>query len=160
MLRGSVYYYLESKEARLFELMEEVCAGFLAFLEEIRASDDDALVKLRRLVRRHISYLVENRVSTTLFLTEFRSLSEEHQSVVAGHEEGYRRAVQDLIGEGQQEGLVREDVDADVAAMALLGAANWVYRWHGRHGRASSEEIARQFERILGDGLSSLRGAH
>lgn len=153
ILRGSVYYYLDSKEALLFELMEDAYAGFVRALDEIRASEDDALGKVRRLIRHHILYLVERRVATTLFLTEMRSLADEHRAVVARHEETYRRAVAELVQDGQREGTIRADVDAELATMLLLGAANWVHRWYGQRGRTSAEQIAGEFATIIGDGL-------
>lgn len=155
--RGSVYYYLDTKEELLFELMENVYTGFRLAVDEIRASDLDALEKLRQLIRYHVKYLIENLVQTTLYLTEFRSLSAEHQAVVVDQEAAYKRAVFELIADGQREGTVREDIDPQIATMALLGAANWVYRWYGGDGKTPAEQIAEQFELILGDALSPTR---
>jgi AcrR family transcriptional regulator len=152
--RGSVYYYLDSKEALLFELMEDVYTGFLAAIDEIRTSPTGALDKLRQLIRRHVAYLVENLVQTTLYLTEFRSLSAEHRAVVAAQEAAYTRSVCELIVDGQRDGVVRSDIDPRLATMAILGAANWVYRWYGHDGKASAAEIAAQFELVLGDALA------
>ncbi len=155
--RGSVYYYLDTKEELLFELMENVYTGFRLAVDEIRASDLNALEKLRQLIRYHVKYLIENLVQTTLYLTEFRSLSAEHQAVVVDQEAAYKRAVFELIADGQREGTVREDIDPQIATMALLGAANWVYRWYGADGKTTAEQIAEQFELILGDALSPTR---
>jgi AcrR family transcriptional regulator len=152
--RGSVYYYLDTKEELLFELMEHVYTGFRLAVDDIRASDLNALEKLRQLVRHHVAYLIENLVQTTLYLTEFRSLSAEHQAVVVDQEAAYKRAVRELIADGQREGTVRDDIDPQIATMALLGAANWVHRWYGRDGNATAQQIAEQLELILGDALS------
>jgi AcrR family transcriptional regulator len=150
--RASIYYYLETKEGLLFELMENVYSGFLVAAEEIRRADGSASERLRRLIRKHVSYLLENLVPTTLYLTEFRSLTPEHLAVVARQEEAYRRAVRELVEQAQREGSVRPEVDPEIATMALLGAANWIHRWY-RDGKASPEEIVRQFELILVGGL-------
>lgn len=153
ILRGSVYYYMDTKEGLLFELMEDAYEGFVRAIDAVRESDDDALAKLRRLVEQHIVYLMESRIATTLFLTESRSLSPEHRKVVAQHEETYRSSVADLIREGQRTGVVRDDVDAELATMLFLGAVNWIHRWYGRKGKASVAELARQFSVVIGDGL-------
>jgi len=154
ILRGSVYYYLDTKEALLFELLEGVFAGFLSALEEIQAQDGNALEKLRRVVGHHVRYLADNLVRTTLFLTESRSLSIEHRAVVLEQEEEYRAALVDLIASGQREGTIRGDVRPEIVAMAIVGAANWVHRWYWSGGDATADEIARQFEIVLTEGLA------
>jgi AcrR family transcriptional regulator len=154
ILRASVYYYLDTKEALLFELMEDVYEGFLTAVEEIRTAEAPADERLRRLIGRHVTYIVENLVQTALYLTEFRSLTPEHQAIVAEQEAIYRRAVCELIAEGQRDGVVRSDVDPEIATLTLLGAANWIHRWY-REGKTPVDEIARQFELILVGGLSA-----
>jgi AcrR family transcriptional regulator len=154
ILRGSVYYYLETKEALLFELLEGVFAGFLSALAEIQTEECDALEKLRRVVGQHVKYLADNLVRTTLFLTESRSLSIEHRAVVLEQEEEYRSALVDLIAGGQRERTIRGDVSPEIVAMAIVGAANWVHRWYWSGGNATADEIARQFEIILTEGLA------
>jgi TetR/AcrR family transcriptional regulator, cholesterol catabolism regulator len=153
ILRGSIYYYLDSKEGLLFELIEDAHEGFVRAIDAIAGSDDDALTKLRHLIEQHIVFLTESRVATTLFLTESRSLTPEHRTIVARHEETYRRSVAALIRDGQGSGVIRADVDAELATMLFLGAANWIHRWYGPEGAASVGELARQFSLIIGDGL-------
>ena len=154
ILRGSVYYYLDTKEALLFELLEGVFAGFLAALADIQAEERDALAKVRQVVGHHVRYLADNLVRTTLFLTESRSLSAEHRAVVLAQEEEYRSALGELIASGQREGTIRGDVSPEIVAMAIVGAANWVHRWYSTDGGATADEIARQFELVLTDGLA------
>jgi TetR/AcrR family transcriptional regulator, cholesterol catabolism regulator len=153
ILRGSIYYYMESKEGLLFELLENAYEGFTAAMDDIRGSEGDALTKLHALIEQHVLYLAESRIATTLFLTEARSLSPEHQAIVARHEESYRRGVVELVRGGQREGTIRDDVDPDLATMLFLGAANWTHRWYGRRGRASAEKVAHTFATVICDGL-------
>lgn len=153
MLRGSIYYYMETKEGLLFELLETASEGFMRAVESVRASDADALSKIAQLVEQHVLYVAGNRVATTLFLTEARSLSPEHQAIVAEREQAYRAAVTDLVRAGQAEGTIRDDVSPDLATMLFLGAANWTHRWLGRHVPAPPEEIAAQFAAVIVDGL-------
>jgi AcrR family transcriptional regulator len=153
MLRGSIYYYFESKEMLLFELIEQVWVGALAYLEEILASDADPVMKLDQLIRRHILYLADNTVDASLFLHETRSLSPEHRKVVAAQELRYQRAVTQLVKDGQRQGLIRRDLDPKLVMFQVLGAVNWIYRWYQKGKRVSAARVADQFARSLLEGL-------
>ena len=52
---GSVYYYIDSKEALLFELVEDIYGLLLESLEEVLASDADPVSKLNRLIDLHVA---------------------------------------------------------------------------------------------------------
>jgi AcrR family transcriptional regulator len=153
MLRGSIYYYFESKEMLLFELIEQVWVGALAYLEEILASDADPAAKLDQLIRRHILYLADNTVNASLFLHETRSLSPEHGAVVAAQELRYQRAVTQLVKDGQRQGLIRPDLDPKLVMFQVLGAVNWIYRWYQTGKRVSAARVADQFARSILGGL-------
>ena len=153
LLRGNIYYYFESKELLLFELIERVWAGALAYLEEVLAGEEDAVAKLAELLRRHVRYLTANTVGASLFLHETRSLSDEHRAIVTAHEARYRRAIVQLIRDGRRDGLIRADVDPRLAAFALLGAVNWTYRWYRPAQGLSAARVADQFASALLQGL-------
>lgn len=153
MLRGSIYYYFESKELLLFELIEEVWVGALAYLDEILASDAGPVEKLEELIRRHVLYLTDNTVNASLFLHEARSLSGEHRKAVEAHELRYQRAVTQLIKDGQKLGVIRGDVDAKLVMFQLLGAVNWTYRWYQKGKGAAATRVADQFSHSLLEGL-------
>ena len=57
ILKGSIYYYIESKEDLLFRLLMEVHAEVDEILEEIAARDGlDPLERLEAYVRAQTSY--------------------------------------------------------------------------------------------------------
>jgi AcrR family transcriptional regulator len=153
MLRGSIYYYFESKEMLLFELIEEVWVGALAYLDEILASDADPVTKLEQFIRRHVLYLADNTVNASLFLHETRALNPEHRKVVAAQELRYQRAVTQLVRDGQRQGLIRGDVDPKLVMFQVLGTVNWIYRWYQKGKRVSAARVADQFARSILEGL-------
>src|SRR4051812_47029843 len=118
MLRGSVYYYFETKEGLLSELIQDVYARTSRSLEAVLADGGDALERLRRLIENHVVQFATDRVAGALVLNESHSLSAEHRAQVRADAEAYERAIVDLLHEGQRAGLVRPDLDARVVAMA------------------------------------------
>jgi TetR/AcrR family transcriptional regulator, cholesterol catabolism regulator len=157
MLRGSIYYYFDSKEGLLFELIEEVWLGALEYLDEVLASDASPAEKLHELIRRHVLYITENTTDASLFLHEVRSLSDKHRATVIEQEKRYRQGITKLIKDGQAKGEIRKDIDAKLATFQVLGAVNWPYRWYQKGKGASAKKVADQFADTLLGGLRAKR---
>jgi hypothetical protein len=45
------------------------------------------------------------------------------------------------------------DIDAKIAAFALLGMLNWTYQWYKASGSNSRDEIVKNFQRIFLQGI-------
>ncbi len=150
---GSVYYYIDSKEALLFELVEDVYGLLLESLREVLESDDDPLAKLRRLIELHVSGMAAHRHRGALILNETRSLSPEHRAVTAAHEAAYEDGLASVIADGQRAGQIDPSLDPKLVTKALLGAGNWVNRWYRAGGTWSPEDVSRDFARIFLSGL-------
>ena len=56
ILKGSLYYYIKSKDDLLFEVIQEVHDGGLKNLEEGKGVDGSALERIRAFVTRHMTY--------------------------------------------------------------------------------------------------------
>jgi AcrR family transcriptional regulator len=151
--RGSVYYYFETKEGLLLELIQDVYARARASLEQVQASDADAVTKLRALIEDHVVSFATNLVPGALVINESGSLTPEHRELVRADAEAYERGILELILEGQRLGAVRGDVDARMSCMVVLGATNWVHRWFRPDDEATPDEIGRQFAEVLISGL-------
>src|ERR1700742_604019 len=111
ILGGSLYYYIDSKEALLFEV-----------LTAVQVPGREAL---------------EDPVGIALTFSELGSLTAEHRHEVLGGLQDYRRGVEALIAAGQRDGSLRAGPQPKLAALALLGALNWVHRWYRPNGRMS-----------------------
>ena len=150
MLKGSLYYYINSKEDLLYEVIKTVyTAGFENF-QVLASEGGDAAARLWRALAGHVVYLIENLTATTVFLHEFDRLSAERKAELAAPE--YVELVRDLIRGGQTEGCFRADLDPTLAALSALGSVNWIYRWYRPGGRVP-QEIAREFATILVRGM-------
>ncbi len=151
---GSIYYYIESKEALLFELMEDIYGLLLASLDNILTSDASSLEKLGRLIDLHVTGMAEHRDRGALILNEARSLTPEHRAVVERHAATYEDGLADVIVQGQAEGVIDPALDPKVVTKALLGAGNWINRWYREGGAWSPSDLSRQYARIFLSGLA------
>jgi AcrR family transcriptional regulator len=154
MHRGSIYYYLSTKEDLLYELIQQRFTSGTELLGRLARREGDALARLRWLLEEHIKTVAENRIPSALALNEARSLSPARRASIVADNDAYEHAVTALIAEGRDEGVVRDDVDPKLAAMALLGAANWLHRWYDASRGATPAEVGRQFAAVFTRGLA------
>jgi AcrR family transcriptional regulator len=152
---GSVYYYIDSKEELLFELVEDIYGLLLESLEEVLSSKDDPVTKLERLIELHVAGMASHRHRGALILNETRSLSPEHQAVTARHAAVYEDGLASVIADGQRAGQIDPDVDPKLVTKALLGAGNWVNRWYREGGAWSPEDVSGGFARLFLRGLAA-----
>lgn len=158
MLKGSLYYYITSKEDLLYNVLKTVYEGGLANVELLAASSGGALERLRRMIIGHIEYECEHLRPTSVFHHELGSLPAERSHEITGGDHAYRSALAKMIEVGQSEGMVRPDLDPTLAALGILGAVNWVYRWFRPDGDYSPTQIGTEFADMAVRGIATPAG--
>jgi AcrR family transcriptional regulator len=153
--RGSVYYYFDTKEGLLLELIEDVYRHALDSLGRVRALDADTLGKLRALISDHVHAFTERLIPGAIVINESRSLSPANRDRLRRDAEAYEDGIVELIAQGQAAGLIRRELDPRLAALTVLGALNWIHRWYRPTDAASADEIAAQFAEVLLGGLTA-----
>jgi len=154
LLKGNLYYYIESKEDMLFSIINEAHEGALRSLEIVRKSRGNALEKIDVLVETALLYFMENRVKTTVFLRDFRSLSEDKQEIIVGERDQYTQELRALILKGQRSGVVSPRINPKLISMGIMGMFNSLTQWYDPNGPCSQEEIAAEFTRFVLNGLA------
>lgn len=153
MLKGSLYYYIDSKEDLLFAIIEEVHRSTMQRLERWLDLDVDTLVKLRVFLHWQVRTYCRDVAKVGVFIHDFRSLSEEHQQQILTERDRYDRALRDLIRQGQAEGVIADDVDPKLTAMAIFGMMNWISTWYRPGGENTPEQLAEQYTDLVLAGL-------
>ncbi|OGO40713.1 MAG: hypothetical protein A2Z03_02935 [Chloroflexi bacterium RBG_16_56_8] len=150
--KGSLYHYISSKEELLFKIFERSTGAQTQRLQEIIASEDPPVEKLRRAIEAHVTALCEHLDIYTVYLSERRTLAGKTQAQVRKEAERHARLLEEII----QEGITRRDfraVDSKIAAHAILGMCNWLYQWYSPDGRLTSQAIAEIFADLAIGGL-------
>ncbi|HEX2240395.1 MAG TPA: TetR/AcrR family transcriptional regulator [Actinomycetota bacterium] len=151
--RGSLYAHIGSKEELLFDVVNE---GADRFLERGRAALEMqaiASVRLRRLLVGHIETAIEHLDAATVFLNEWRYLSEELRARVQDKRDAYEAMLKEIIEDGIAQGQFRPDVNVRFAARLVLSAGNWTYAWYRPGGELGPTEIGQRFAELLLKGL-------
>jgi TetR/AcrR family transcriptional regulator, cholesterol catabolism regulator len=158
ILKGSLYYYIRSKEDLLYEIIKTIHEDALRNVARIDEEEGDALQKIRAFVTAHMTFMTENLVKMGVFFHDFRSLSPERREEIIAARDIYDRQLRELIKQGKEEGVVREDVDPKLASLAAMGAMNWLYQWYRPGGRQSVKQIAGGFADLIVAGLARSPG--
>lgn len=155
MLKGSLYYYIQSKEDLLFEVISDVHREGYAVVREAAEPPGDPIDRLGRTIRAHVEHECRHLVPTAVFLHELSSLPVERRESVLGAGHVYQGVFRDLVAEAAEQGLVRDDVDPRVAGLSILGSTNWVYRWFRPDGPSSPEQIGAQLAAMAVHGVAT-----
>ena len=100
ILKGSLYYYITSKEDLLFEIIQGVHEEALKNLDRTAAVEGDALQKIRAFVVVHFTHNAHNLVKMAVFFQDFRSLNGERREVIVEERDLYDSFLRDLIRSG------------------------------------------------------------
>ncbi len=152
MLKGSLYYYIKSKDDLLFRLLQAGIEDGDAFIAAHIDANGEAVEQLERAIRAQIDYIIKNKVPFGLFLHEFDSLSGKRQHKLTSVMSRYNNRFVELVRRGQQEGKLIEG-EPWLIVNGILGMCNWLYRWYDTDQGAGSEEVKKVFVRMLLDGV-------
>ncbi len=154
LLKGSLYYYIDSKEDLLFAIIDEAYKGALQTLDQAKMMPGNALQKIRSIIESHVDYFIANQVKMAVLFRDFRSLSEERQQIIAGEGDQYLEEVRSLIRQGQAEGVVAPDIDPRLASIGITGMVNSLSQWYHPSGPSTPAEISEAFARLVVAGVS------
>lgn len=155
MLKGSLYYYIQSKEDLLFDVISTVHRDGLAVIRTRADVEGDPLQKLESVIVGHVEHTCRNLVPTAVFLHELSALPAERRQEILGSEHAYQGVFRDLIEQAQELGDVRSDLDPRLAALSVLGSTNWVYRWYRPGGAFTPEQIGSELAEIAIRGIAT-----
>lgn len=158
ILKGSLYYYINSKEDLLYELMEGVHRSELARLDVVLQADGGPVEKLRLLIESHVIANLENWRTSAIFFHDFRSLSEERRRTIIVERDRLERTMRELIVQGQAEGIFDKTADPKILTLGILGMANSFHLWYHESGGWKPAEIASQCADFTIRGLTQPAG--
>jgi AcrR family transcriptional regulator len=145
MLKGSLYYYFDSKEDLLYRIIKSIHRKAAQTLVECDAVKGTPLERLGYFVRLHIRQLTINLSYTRVFYTEFAHLSGDRYSEIVGDRRSYEAYLQRLIVAGQQEREFCCERDAHLSTMAILTLVNSVHLWFRLTGPTTVEALSEEY---------------
>ncbi len=160
ILKGSVYYYINSKEDLLNEILKGVHDDALENMRRVERMEGDALQKIRAFVTSHVNFNAENLTKMGVFFHDFRSLSAERRAEVVEARDIFDDLLRRLIRDGQEQRIVCPDIEPKTASFAAMGMLNWIYQWYKPGGGRAVSEIADEFANLILGGLACTPETH
>jgi AcrR family transcriptional regulator len=152
MLKGSLYYYIKSKDDLLFQLLMAGIEDGDAYIAKHIDPAGQPVAQLERAIRAQIDYIIQNRVPFGLFLHEFDSLSGKRQHKLISVMSRYNSRFVDLVRRGQETGRLIEG-EPWLIVNGILGMCNWLYRWYDTDHISDPEQVKQVFLRMILHGI-------
>lgn len=153
---GSLYYYIDSKEAALVEICRRVGAQFTQNMDALLARAEPADELIRAGIRGH---MLNNRAHLVFhFAFSPAGLPQPVRRELGRMARSYRRQWEALIARGIRAGTLRRDLDPALAAVALLAMCNGSVEWYQRRSTAVVADIAATFADCFLRGALENRG--
>lgn len=157
ILKGSLYYYIDTKEDLLFQLLDQVHDEVDQMLEEVKAIPDLApLIRLETYIRRQVEYNLKNMVRVTVYYHDVDRLSNERRQQILQRDKAHNHFVRSLIRQAQSDGQADASLDANVLCNCVYATIIWTYRWY-RKGQFNPEVVSAQCAAYAIGGITGVR---
>jgi AcrR family transcriptional regulator len=146
---GTIYYYFKTKAAILTAVYERALDRALEKLKETAFSIADPKARMHALVKAIVELVLREQGLMKVFFREFESLDPELRAEISRKSRAYDDQVREALQAGIESGEFRSDLDPALVARIVVGAANWVHRWHQPDGPVGATELAEVVSTLL-----------
>ena len=143
MLKGSLYYYIESKEDLLYELLRRAHLQGVSFVvEDPETAASDPPSRIADLIRRWLLgvWSLPSPLRITEYEFDHRYLEPKRRAEILSMRRHITQSVQDIIDAGIRDGSFHHSVDPYAAACTLLRVVNTTGRWYRPGGSVTWEQ--------------------
>jgi AcrR family transcriptional regulator len=154
MSDAGLYYYFESKEVLLYEILNEILGNGLISVREIEASEKSPEEKLADFTKFYARYYSKEIDLVKLLVEEQKKVTGVYRKRLDAVQREYLDIMVRILDAMKREGKM-EDMDSTVCAFAFFAMVHWVYRWYNPKGKVSPEKISETFYRIMNYGIRS-----
>jgi AcrR family transcriptional regulator len=153
MQKGSLYYYISTKEDLLKGLVEDILEQSVSLLDSIKDKEHSPSEKVKLCTVSHLHLFHNNLDAFGVFISEDLHLINKTSSndifqLIRQYENGWM----EIFAEGVKRGDFREEMDYKMVVKGILGMLNWSYRWYHVKEGYSIERVAEIFTDLILNG--------
>jgi AcrR family transcriptional regulator len=154
MLKGSIYYYIKSKEDLLFRLLSAVHDDVDRLLREVvEIPDLDPLERLCEYVRRQVAHNLRDLIRISVYYDDIDQLSDERRKEILRRRKTHDDFIVKLVREGQRQGLIDDSRETRLLAYNVFAIMIWPYRWYRPRGRSRPDDVVEGCVAFIRGGL-------
>ncbi len=154
LLKGSLYYYIDSKEDLLYAITDSGHdKGLTTIDEDAETRAADPPTRLGAFIARWMSIMPSNPEYASVAERDVRLLSDERQAAVMEKRNRIHHFVRRIIEQGIAEGYFDASLDAGVATNSLFDLLNSSTRWFRPTGRLTYEDLIAYYRAFVLKGL-------
>ena len=154
----AIYYYFSSRDDLVEEVMWTGMAHMRDHVNKVLAAlpaDTDPMGRIEAAVEAHLRYELEVSDCATASIRNAGQVPDHIHIRYSAEASKYGDVWRQLVQDAAEAGLLRSDLDLQVARMMVLGALNCAAEWWNPH-RGSLETVAQTAQSMVRHGLSSL----
>ena len=149
---ASLYNHIKSKSELLHELVFSVANKFVLKMDEIESENISSLQKMEKLLRFHITEMINNYEEVYVSDREWKHLSDPYLSNYQNQRRVYRKRIAAIIEDGIRSKEIK-NIDAPTVVLIFLHAVSGIESWHRSTKKITAEELEQNMVTILIDGL-------
>jgi len=149
---ASLYNHIKSKSELLHELVFSVANKFVLKMDEIESENISSLEKMEKLLRFHITEMINNYEEVYVSDREWKHLSDPYLSNYQNQRRVYRKRIAAIIEEGIRNKEIKT-IDAPTVVLIFLHAVSGIESWHRSTKKITATELEQNMVTILIDGL-------
>jgi len=156
MQKGSLYYYISTKEDLLQGLVEEILEQSVELMDNIHNTQHKPREKIRLCVESHLQLYHNNIDAFGVFLNEDLHLINKNSnndvfSLLKDYENGWLQ----IFNEGVKSGEFSDKKNYKVIVKGIFGMLNWSYRWYHAKTGYSIKQVSEIFSDFILNGTNA-----
>lgn len=152
--KGALYHWFGSKAELLNSIYRELLAEQTERLRDIAYAEGPVEQRLHAAAHDVVEHTAAHAAELTVWARSIHLLDGDQAPAIRRERRQYHDLFRDLVAEGQQCGVVRDDVSATVITHTFLSALGNTHTWFREDGPLSREEVGRQLVALF---ISALR---
>jgi TetR/AcrR family transcriptional regulator, fatty acid metabolism regulator protein len=126
---GTIYLYFKNKDDILISLFEEEFGKIVEDMRKVLAAEKDPLQKIRKFAIAHLSIVSKQQGLAEVLGVEVRQSTKFMKEYVNKTFIEYLNLIRCIIVEGQEQGVIRKDLNPGIVKRAFFGALDEMARY-------------------------------
>jgi AcrR family transcriptional regulator len=145
MLKGSLYYYIDSKESLLDKIFQDSHDDLMRLTQVAVEGEGPAVDRLVRFLHDYAMWTLTHLERAGLYSREWRYASDALRATLVEQQRYYDRSLRKLITAGQEEASLDKAVDPRTASLFIWAAFTGLPDWFRSGTKAEAEAVATKY---------------